>query len=625
MKRTKVKALLLSISLAAAMSAPSAAGLVAHAASADPVVGVSGEQTDAAAAQTVTVSGLKKDSTVKLYQIVDGYYKDGKLVKYVLMDPVYGKIAAIDTVDENGKHSGPNSTKGQTSNNDIITENEITTIANNIQTGAFTADAGVDMIVGNTADANGNVSATASVEPGMYLVRATDPSDETVYNPAVVAVNITDVNKGTEDAGNIDMTSFFTVEDGNPAMVRNVYLKSSKSGADLKITGSTKAAYEAEGDKAEVTRSVNDYGDTLAEGDTAHFKIDSMTIPSFSEDYLKPQYIITDTIDDSFDSCSNLVVKVGNKNVEKGNTTYTVTNNGNAFKIDFSEDFLRGLRGKNSSEREVEVTYDATLNNASLNFAENHNRATVQYTTNPSSASNANPKDNPNDFHTEHHDTYVYSFGIGVAFDSEAKDNTPGKEITPIFTKVGPNGSVEVGTNRKITVKNALAGATFTLYSDADCKTIAKTKDQPNGTTVSGENGNISFTGLDEGTYYMKETAAPDGYTLTDKTFKFTIKATIGNDGVMTGYEVNSQYKSPADTEWTNGGDAKYTVTTSEESDGSIKNEITSENTDDPVVIVDTKLQTLPSTGGTGIVLIIGVAAALGVAGVALSKKGKQQ
>lgn len=56
------------------------------AASAAPVTGVSGEQTDVAAAQVVTVSGLKKGSTVKLYQIVDGYYKDGKLVKYVLVN-----------------------------------------------------------------------------------------------------------------------------------------------------------------------------------------------------------------------------------------------------------------------------------------------------------------------------------------------------------------------------------------------------------------------------------------------------------------------------------------------------------------------------------------------------------
>ena len=86
------------------------------AASAAPVAGVSGEQTDVAAAQVVTVSGLKKGSTVKLYQIVDGYYKDGKLVKYVLMDPKNGAVAAIGN-DAAGQNAG---------HNDIITEAEIT-------------------------------------------------------------------------------------------------------------------------------------------------------------------------------------------------------------------------------------------------------------------------------------------------------------------------------------------------------------------------------------------------------------------------------------------------------------------------------------------------------------------
>ena len=92
-------------------------------------VGVQGEQTDSGASQTVTVGGLKSGSIVKLYQIVDGYYKDGKLVRYVLMDPVNANIAAIGD-DEKGQTDGTN---------DIITEAEITTIANNIQSGAFTA------------------------------------------------------------------------------------------------------------------------------------------------------------------------------------------------------------------------------------------------------------------------------------------------------------------------------------------------------------------------------------------------------------------------------------------------------------------------------------------------------
>lgn len=608
MKRTRVKALLASISLMASMSLAPIAGITAHAASADPVTGVSGEQTDVAARQTVTVSGLKAGSTVKLYQIVDGYYKDGKLVKYVLMDPVNGKIAAIDTVDKDGNHSGPDSTKGQTDGtNDIITEDEITTIANNIQSGAFTADAGVDMTVGTTADTNGNVSATASVEPGLYLVLATDPKGETVYNPAVVAVNIKDVNKNTEEAGSVDMTQFFKFKDENANEASNVYLKSSKSGADLKITGSKKTAVEAEGDTTGEKTSKNNYGDTVAEGDTAHFKIDSMTIPSFSADYTRPQYIITDTIDDSFAAYTNMKVTVGGTEVEASDKTYTVTANGNAFKIEFAESYLRSLRGKDATARAVEVTFDTVLNNATVNFAENHNHVTIQYSNNPTDETS---------FNTINKDSYVYSFGIDANIDSENTDS----KTTYEFNKV--TGQHIAFTDQK---SNApLAGATFTLYSDESCKTVAKTVDQADGTAVSDSDGHITFTGLDEGTYYMKETVAPSGYALTDQTYKFVITATLGNDGIMTGYTVAISYKDATHSDWTDAVTSTYTSTPSKsDDDGSVTNTIT--RTDNPIAIKNVKLQTLPSTGGTGIILIIGVAAALGVAGVALSRKGKQQ
>lgn len=354
------------------------------AASKAAVAEVSGEQKDAAEAQTVTVVGLKAGSTAKIYQIVDGYYKDGKLVKYVLMDPTNGKIANIG-----------NDSYGQTDNNDIITEDEITTIANNIQNGTFTADSGIQM----TLSTDGT-TATATVEPGLYLVLATDPSGETVYNPAVVAVNITDVNENTAEGSSVDMTKFFTFKDGDSP--KSVYLKSSSSTMDLTITGS----YKAEGDLTGEKTPVNHHGDTVAKGDTVHFQIDGMTIPSFSADYANPQYIITDTIDDSFEAYSNLKVYVG-KTVDPNDSTreswtelaqkagdgsqnFTVTQNGRAFSIAFSDTYLRSVRGENADQRAVKVTFDSQLSAPTYNFAENHNRATVQYTSNAgASISNA--------------------------------------------------------------------------------------------------------------------------------------------------------------------------------------------------------------------------------------------
>lgn len=566
------------------------------AASAAPVAGVSGEQTDVAAAQVVTVSGLKKGSTVKLYQIVDGYYKDGKLVKYVLMDPKNGAVVAIGN-DAAGQNAG---------HNDIITEAEITTIANNIQGGAFTADKGVDMTVGTTADKDGHVSATASVEPGLYMVLATDPTGVTVYNPAVVAVNITDVNKNTAAGGSVDMTRFFTTANGTTDS--NVYLKSSDSGLDKKITGSTKAAVEAEGDATGKKAPVGNYGDTIAVGDTQHFKLDGMTIPSFSADYTNPKYIITDTIDTAFDQYTNLVVKVGGKAVTASDTTYTITANGNGFIITFAEGYLKSLRGLDNTARACEVSYDAVLNStAGLNFAENHNRAEIKYSNSPTA------KDS---FNTIDKDVYTYTFGIDAALDGE----NAGEKITYEFNKV--TGKHKTFANQKFDAP--LAGATFTLYSDEACTKVAKTALQSDGTAISDADGHITFSGLDEGTYYLKETQAPAGYALADQTYKFVIKANLGADGIMTDYSVKTSYKDATHPDWTDAAAASYKSTATKEKDGSVTNKIT--RTDAPIAIVDSKFQNLPSTGGRGTVALTLVATA-GMAGflaVYLSSRKKK-
>lgn len=558
------------------------------AASADTVTGVSGEQTDAAAAQTVTVNGLKAGSTVKLYQIVDGYYNsDKKLVKYVLMDPTNGKIAAIG-----------DSTKGQTSgSNDIITESEITMIANNIQNGLFTTDAGLDM----TIDATDKTKATASVEPGMYLVLANDPSGKTVYNPAVIAVNITDANDGTEQAGSVDMTSYFQFKENGNADVKDVYLKSSSSGSDKKIMGSDKAKVQAEGEKTGSNAVKQDNnaslspdkssakGDVLAKGDTVHFQIDSMTIPSFSTDYTKPQYVITDTPDASFAKYSNLKVTVGGSEVSAADNTFTVSDNGvNGFKIAFAESYLEGLRNATAENRAVVVTYDAVLENPTYNYAENHNRVTVQYSNNPNDETSYN---------TENHDTYHYTFAIDSNIDSEDENAKTTYEFNKVNEKF--NATTEKWTDQKSAAP--LAGAVFTLYSDEECKNAVTT-------ATSDADGHITIEGLDEGTYYLKETTAPSGYTLADQTYRFVIAATLDDTGALTEYSVTSSYKDATHSAWTESATARYTSVKKFNDDGSVTNTIT--RNDAPTAIIDTKLQALPSTSGSGTVVITVIAAA---------------
>ncbi|MCD7919158.1 MAG: isopeptide-forming domain-containing fimbrial protein [Clostridiales bacterium] len=61
-----------------------------------------------------------------------------------------------------------------------------------------------------------------------------------------------------------------------------------------------------------------------------------------------------------------------------------------------------------------------------------------------------------------------------------------------------------------------LSGAVFTLYSDEDCTKVVDTL------TSDGE-GYATLNGLDAGTYYLKETTAPNGYVMSNVTVKVVL------------------------------------------------------------------------------------------------------
>lgn len=528
-----------------------------------PVVGVSGEQADIAnLLGQIKVTGVADATAVTAYQVIDGYYNDNNLIKYVLTDPVNGPVASLTAADEDVS----------------ITTDEITAIANAIGSGAFAEES-------HALTKNADGDWVADVEPGMYLILVSG-ADDTVYNPAVVAVNVADANDPVEvEGGEVSLEDFF-------AFGTEAYVKSSKSDMDKNIIA-------ADGSVVDSSNAAAGKGDTVAVGDVIHFQIDDMTIPSFSRDYEAPKYIITDVLEAGmFEDITNLKVFINDVETEAGDDSFILTNNGTDFVINFTETFLRAHSV--DTRPTVKITYDSKLTDtAGVNYAENFNHVKLEYSNNP--ADQTSMKEIVKN-------TYHYTFAIDGLLDGD----TPNDDINKIeYAMNGEDTEAQ---------RYELAGAKFAISKNEDMSDAFAEAD-------SDAEGRFVFTGLDEGVYYIKEIDSPRGYTLNDNTYKVTVAATLDSaTGIMKEYSMTFQSKASNSTEWKNEGAMVYTNTIAADAvqdDGDVVNDIATAGTTTDVV--NTKIQQLPSTGGAGVAMAFGVSAALAATagGIAVTAKKK--
>lgn len=430
---------------------------------------------------------------------------------------------------------------------------EITAIATGITNGTITG-----LNTYNLTEANG-IYSYSNPDAGMYLVLVSKVNSAKVYNPMIVSADY-DAPDGSVDA--------------NTKFNSTAYAKSSEPTIDKSNVGMGNG---------------NSNGGSAAAGDTVKFRIET-TVPDYSDHYKNVVFNISDTLSAGLEEAKNIEVTVGNVVAVEGKD-YTVNANGNTFTVEFDSDFIL-----DSGNLNVEVTYESVVKDtAEYNFDANTNTATLTFTNAPGANGQPGPTTDKED------KTYVYTFGLDA--DLSVKNKDVNKKTHEVI-KVDENGAGEnqgsETSSTEVSYTNALAGATFGLFSDEACKTKVMS-------ATTNANGYMSMTGLKEGTYYLKETAVPEdsGYALNDHVYEVVIAASYNNDGTLDSYTVTID------------GEATSTYTATYE--GGVITGITSEA--ETTFIVNSKVPGLPSTGGMGTYIFTILGVLIMVAAVVLLKR----
>ena len=253
-------------------------------------------------------------------------------------------------------------------------------------------------------------------------------------------------------------------------------------------------------------------------GDDVNYKI-TTKIPTYEADVDQSslKFELVDTFSDGLTYNDDLAIEGFT-----AGTDYTATYADQVLTITFTPEAIVANAGKG-----VVARYSAVLNeNAELNETGNPNEVELNYTHNP------NQKD---DYKKLEDETVTYTYGFGI-HKVEPKRDVPDLDLPDAEFQIRAEGSDEPIKFVKSTVESTdKDGNTIVtnVYTKATEEQIAS-----GGTTdtvVSSDSGRADVEGLDEGTYTITETKAPDQYTKLAEDIVIKIDAVEGADGLPTG------------------------------------------------------------------------------------------
>lgn len=327
-------------------------------------------------------------------------------------------------------------------------------------------------------------------------------------------------------------------------------------------------------------------------GDAVPFKLIG-TLPTNFADYDIYQYIFHDTLSDGLDLNEGSIKvyyasdKAGTDKTEIPLGKYEVEAPGTegtdqcSFEVAFAD--LTSVEGV-TANKYIIVEYTATLNkDAEIGLPGNPNKVYLEFSNNPNSGGEGDTGKTPED------KVIVFTYELDVTKVDGADADTKLEDAE--FKLYDENGKY--------------------VIVDADGKVTGWADNEAGGSTLkSDKNGLFKVIGLDDGTYWLKETKAPDGYNLITNPIKIEIKATTVNDQDWTAME------GPAD------------ALTALEIKVTVGSTTTSGNGDTESGIVETDIKNnkgaeLPETGGMGttIFYVLGAILVLGAGGLLIVRR----
>ena len=482
---------------------------------------------------TLTVNNTVAGKTLDLYQIFTAT-KSGDNVAYTLNSAYEGFFQSKIT-DASALTGEALSEKAY----DYV-KTQVGTDGNN--GAAFAKD-----MLGWILDSKNNITATKTVETtatstrisdlayGYYLVYpkgATDTSKapgKQTYTSAASLVNITAATATINMKSNyptVDKKLVSTQTPGNNSITVNGILNPSWESIHQGVLDDENAPEDTIAPRgAADEKKAGDF----AIGDTVTYQLTSK-VPDMTG-YNSYTFKFTDTLSTGLDLKAILSVKVGDTELKAGKTgdntylpTYTKNSDGKHTLTLTFNDFYK-LYKEHTGET-ITVVYTATLNkDAVIGMNPNTNKAVVEYSNDPKSNGTGTSEPSIVDVHT--FDFTIYKYYL--------KDQNKTALANAEFELYKANAAgTAADENAKINIVDEGNGV-YRQATPEEASASAK--------IVSDEDGKVLVKGLKAGTYYLRETKAPEGYNKLLSDIKVEIKPVYDTTtGKLTSYSVDYTY-----------------------------------------------------------------------------------